>query len=241
MYRQLVAGHVIGGKGDGGVEAGAQDVRRLVGQTKDDVERHRLESARDALAHRLLRTGGVVAAAEKTQLRIVEGLYAEAHRGDAQGTPRRHCRVANVFGVRLEENPGVVAHRQIGAHRIKQATELIGAEERGGAATEVDGVDGGWPVAPPGRLADQVPNEGLALPGRPDAHREVAVRTHRGAEGDMQIEPGPFTRVGWRRSDHGKRARRSTRCRPANTHDRVSGGLSGAIGATSRARLQFPD
>ena len=66
----------------------------------------------------------IVASPEKAQLAIVERLHAEADGGDAQSTPLGHRLPGDVLGVRFEKDPGVVAQRKIGAHRIEKATEL---------------------------------------------------------------------------------------------------------------------
>jgi hypothetical protein len=123
----------------------------------------------------------------------VERLNPERKEADTESAPVPDALRVDVLRIGLEGNPGAVLDRKVSASCFKNPADVLRRERRGGAAAEVDRVDGikrGAIRGPERDLGNQVIGEPPS-PFRPAGQdREVAVGTDGGAERDVEVEAG---------------------------------------------------
>jgi hypothetical protein len=187
---ELIAGDVVRLERDRLLQGAPPDLERLTRQPIDQIDRDRIEASRTGDLYAPPRLLGSMPAAEEPQGVGVERLNPERKEADAEIAPCANALRVYIFRIGLEGDPGAVLNRKVSTGGCEDAGDILRRERRGGAAAEVDRVDGikrGTVRGPERDLGNQVIGE-TPPPFRPAGQdREVAVRADGGAEGDVEI------------------------------------------------------
>src|SRR5207245_10926142 len=95
----------------------------------------------DRVANRVARALGSVNAADRLQLDIIERLHADAEPVDAERFPERNRVAADVLGIRLHREFGVVLRAELRTDCIDDALQMLRRCARWRPPAEIDGVD----------------------------------------------------------------------------------------------------
>lgn len=135
--------------------------------------------------------GGVVSAVHPLKVLFEEALDAEAQSVDAEGLPGNQCRWLDVVGICFEGDLGIGGDMVMFVDAFQQLAEFPFGEQRGGAATEVDGFEG--VCGPIGCSSGQFRLHGFQQGGfmvQGGGEVEIAVMAGLFAEWNVEIEAG---------------------------------------------------
>ena len=184
-------------QGDGSHERGAPGVERLSGDVGEQVQADRLETRLARRCHRRHHIRWPMTPAETPELTVVERLGPDREAVHARCPEPGEVADLVRTGVGLKGDLGVIGQPQSVGHSVEQRADLLHGHQRWRAAAEVHAAQRSARRRPRGgpqlKLGMDRTQHGLdatvRAPSRAPGHdHEIAVRTQREAEREVEVE-----------------------------------------------------